>query len=244
MTSTSERQRTGLYPDGSPHPPPELRRRVLVEILIIIAAAFLYVGLMPAHRPMGLDIGLAMVAMALVWLFARESCERCWGEPASPMFDRTRRCITLMLTATVPTVIVFFIFGGVHAYVTHKEIGAVIHRLFNPFFFVTLVAYVPWALLQQNLFQFYLMGRLRALLPFASPFLLSILIGILYGAVHMNDWRVAPVTFIGGVIWSYSYHRDRYVWPLAISHAALATTYYYWVLDHDLFQSLIDGFKR
>jgi membrane protease YdiL (CAAX protease family) len=241
MTTTSERQRTGLYPDGSPHPPPELRRRVLVELLVIILAAFAYVGFIK-HRPLGMDVGLALVAIALVWLFARESCERCWGEPSSPIFDRTRRSISLMLLATVPTTIVFFVFGGVYAYFTEHTLSAVVHRLFNPYFFVTLVLYVPWALLQQTLFQFYLMGRLRALFPFASPLLLSVMIGALYGAVHITDWRVVPVTFIGGVIWSYSYHRDRYVIPLALSHAILASTYYYWVLNHDLFKSLLASF--
>ena len=240
MSSTSESRRTGLYPDGSPHPPPELRRRVLVELIVIGIGAFLYIKLMPPHRPLGLDVGLAMVAMALV-LFARESCERCWGQPSSPVFERTRRCATQMLLATIPTSFCFMIFGGVEAYFDHHTVAAVVTRLFNPYFFITLILYVPWALLQQNLFQFYLMGRLRALLPFASPFLLAFINGILYGAVHLTDWRVAPVTMIGGVIWSYSYHRDRYVLPIAMSHAVLGSTYYYWVLNHDLLQSLIDG---
>jgi membrane protease YdiL (CAAX protease family) len=46
---------------------------------------------------------------------------------------------------------------------------------------------------------------------------------------------VVVVTIIGGMFWSYSYHRDRYVIPIAISHALLATTFYYWLYGRDLF---------
>jgi membrane protease YdiL (CAAX protease family) len=108
-------------------------------------------------------------------------------------------------------------------------------------FLMTLCFYVAWALLQQTLFQFYLLGRLRALLPFASPMLLSTINGTAYGLVHLAGGApliqrslVTGVTIIGGICWSYSYYRDRYVLPLALSHALLGTTFYYWVIGRDI----------
>jgi membrane protease YdiL (CAAX protease family) len=116
--------------------------------------------------------------------------------------------------------------------------------MFSLNFLLAVVLYIPWAMLQQTLFQFYLLGRLRALLPFASPLFLSIVNGIAYGLVHFetNVWSigVTVVTIIGGIFWSYSYHRDRYVLPIAVSHALLGSTFYYWVYGRDL----IDEMRR
>ena len=62
-------------------------------------------------------------------------------------------------------------------------------------FFLTLCFYLPWALLQQTLFQFYLLGRLRALLPFATPWMLSTINGVAYGLVHLpSGWLMTVVT--------------------------------------------------
>jgi hypothetical protein len=52
--------------------------------------------------------------------------------------------------------------------------------------------------------------------------------------VHLPDIPVTVVTIIGGILWSYSYHRDRYVLPIAISHALLGSTFYYWIFGRDL----------
>jgi hypothetical protein len=53
---------------------------------------------------------------------------------------------------------------------------------------------------------------------------------------------VTVVTIIGGMFWSYSYHRDRYVLPIAVSHAVLGTTFYYWVLGKDLMEEMVRRF--
>jgi hypothetical protein len=38
----------------------------------------------------------------------------------------------------------------------------------------------------------------------------------------------------GGTLWSVLYFRYRQLWPLAVSHALVGTTFYYWVYGHDL----------
>jgi membrane protease YdiL (CAAX protease family) len=58
--------------------------------------------------------------------------------------------------------------------------------------------------------------------------------GVLYGAVHLPDLDVALVTVAGGVVWSHSYYRERIVYPIAVSHAVLGASYFYWIRDSDL----------
>jgi membrane protease YdiL (CAAX protease family) len=72
--------------------------------------------------------------------------------------------------------------------------------------------------------------------------LLSVFNGIAYGMVHAPNWDVVLVTILGGIFWSYSYHRDRYVLPIAISHAVLGSTYYYWLTGRDLIGEMKNQF--
>jgi membrane protease YdiL (CAAX protease family) len=146
-----------------------------------------------------------------------------------PALIRLRAGAVRMAWLTLPVVLAFGIFGSWQAYAAHHDWSAVGHRLFAPRFFVTLALYVPWALVQQTLFQCYLLGRLRRLAPGAPAFALALLNGVFYGAVHLPDWEIALVTIAGGVVWTYAYQRDRAVLPIAISHAVLGTTYFYWV---------------
>jgi membrane protease YdiL (CAAX protease family) len=233
----------GVYPDGLPHPPSSLRMRMLIELSIIavLTALFLYVTETHKLRSTVLYVGMALIGFALIGFNARETRERIWGPPTSPEFDRVRRCAFNMSMLTIPPVIVSLILGLLGRYVWKVSwlTETTTPPMFSMNFWVTLGLYLPWALLQQTLFQFYLLGRLRALLPFASPIFLCVINGILYGLVHLPDLPVTIVTIIGGVLWSYSYHRDRYVLPIAISHAVLGSTFYYWVYGRDLLSEII-----
>ncbi len=220
-----------------PHLSIQVRRRMALELILLAAVTGVYLALMP-ERHMGVDVGLALTALGLVGLSAKYTRERVWGPPPSAEFDRVRRCTINMSLFTIPPLILFAFYGGIHAYLTADQHpwSAVASRLIPLNFFFTLLLYIPWALLQQTLFQFYLLGRLRAILPFASPLLVSILNGILYGAVHWPNQAVTIVTILGGVAWSYSYHRDRFTIPIALSHAFLGTTFYFWVLNRDILE--------
>ena len=225
----------GSYPNGMPHPPKSLRWRIAIELLVlsILTPLFLLFG---SHDNITF-VGMALIGLGLIEFNAKETRERIWGPPESPAFDRVRRCALNISLLTIPPVLAFFCIGLAGRYwgfLGLKDGCAMI----SVHFIVALCLYLPWALLQQTLFQFYLLGRLRALLPFASPLLLSILNGVAYGLVHYQKPPVMIVTIIGGIFWSYSYHRDRYVLPIAISHAVLGTTFYYWILNTDLIDQL------
>lgn len=104
---------------------------------------------------------------------------------------------------------------------------------------LTLCIYVPWAALQQTIFQFYLLGRLRVLLPLLPPVSLAVINGFAYGLVHLPDQQVTILVIIGGIFWSYSYLRDRQIWPIAVSHALVGTTFYYFVSARDLYSEFL-----
>lgn len=113
-------------------------------------------------------------------------------------------------------------------------IGRIGPALLTPTCLLAFALFVPWALLQQALFQFYLLGRLRALLPGVPRLVVAALDGLLFGAVHLPQWDVTLVTAAAGSAWSAYYLRDRRLIPLALSHAALGTSYFYWIRGEDL----------
>lgn len=237
-----------IYPNGLPHPPMQVRRRIALELLILAALTSLYLILV-SPRPLAMDIGMALVGLGLVGFTADYTRTRIWGPPPDAEFDRRRRCAVNMFVSTSLAVAGVVVYGIFSAYSQQGRWSDVAARFLNWRLPIALILYVPWALLQQTLFQFYLLGRLRALLPFATPLILSVINGIAYGSVHLAvspgrdgpDLELAVLTMIGGAVWSYSYHRDRYVLPIAISHAVLGSTFFYWARGSDV---LLNFFGR
>jgi membrane protease YdiL (CAAX protease family) len=95
--------------------------------------------------------------------------------------------------------------------------------------------YFPWALLQQFVFQFYLLGRLSYLLP---PAVAIGITAVAFSAVHYPRYPIMAGTLIGCLVWSLSYRRHRVLLPLAASHALLGATMHYWVIGRDLLADL------
>lgn len=228
-----------VYPNGMPHPPTSLRLRVATELGVLVVLTILFLIFVPQdpHTKQGIYIGMALVGLGLVGFTAKETEERIWGPVTSPPFDRIRRCAINTSFFTLPPAFAFLIIGIV---VRHFDLIKAPHvSMISLHFLMALCLYLPWALLQQTLFQFYLLGRLRALLPFAAPLTISVINGILYGLCHLPSIEITIVTIIGGMFWSYSYHRDRYVIPIAISHAVLASTFFYWVMNRDIIGEML-----
>jgi hypothetical protein len=114
-------------------------------------------------------------------------------------------------------------------------------RIFTWRLFSAIGLYFPWALLQQTLFQFYLLGRLRVALPSKSPLPAITLTGIGYSLVHLPDWGITVMTALAGTFWSSLYYAFRVLSPLALSHAILGSTFYYWIYGEDLLGAWISG---
>jgi membrane protease YdiL (CAAX protease family) len=89
------------------------------------------------------------------------------------------------------------------------------------------------ALLQQTLLQFYLLGRLLALFPKRHPVVPITITGVGFALVHLPDvWALATIP--AGIIWTFIYYRYRFIWPLALSHAALGSAFCYGLFGQDL----------
>jgi hypothetical protein len=222
-----------------------MRLRMVAELLTLALLTGLFLAFAPDnYHNTGTYFGLALVAFGLVAFGRTETRERIWGPPESPAFDRVRRCTVNMSMFTIPPIALFLILGLAQRYVwpsiQFEDVPKPITPMVSLHFLAALVIYPLWAMLQQTLFQFYLLGRLRALLPFASPLLLSTLNGFAYGLVHLpSGYLLTLVTILGGIVWSYSYYRDRYVFPIALSHGLLATTFYYWIIGRDVLGEML-----
>jgi hypothetical protein len=211
-----------------------LKRRLLAELLILAVLTIIFLVIF-TKRSICLDGLLAIFALSLVGWNARFTKHSVWVQ--FPLRDdlrtRVRRSYTLAGTFTIPVILAFAATGLILGY---RELGweGAWARLSNWHLPVALLLYLPWALLQQFLFQFYLFGRLLCLLP--APVAVAAT-GMAYSLVHLREVGVALASAPAGIFWTFLYLRDRLLLPLGLSHALLASTFYYWVYGRDLFMA-------
>ena len=207
------------------------RRRVAMELLILGLSSTGFLALLP-HRPISVDLGLALLALALVLLNAGYTRTHIWGLWPLEVTD-WRPGVLVTMAVTVLVLLVFLLIGVAIGY-QGADWPGVKARIFHPYLPTALLLYLPWALIQQILFQFYLLGRVCTLCPSFHPLTQSLLNGLTFGLVHTTDIRITLVAVLGGTLWSFLYLRYRRLWPLVVSHALIGTTFYYWVYGSDL----------
>ena len=203
--------------------PAALRRRMTIELVTLAVLAPLFLYFVP--RNAGLYATAAVLFFGFVVISAVKQKERIWPVPTRAWEERLGRSMGIMFLVTAPTVLLF--------YAWCVSVG---HQISFENLLFAFLLYFPWALLQQCIFMVYLLGRLRTALPSASPPLLAALNGAAYGFVHLPDKLLTLVTMLAGTVWSYAYLRDRQLLPIALSHAILGSTFYYFVSGRDLWQ--------
>lgn len=209
-----------------------LRTKIALELgsLALLSTAFLLA--FPRRAPAE-DFGLAAFALALIGVTAGYTKNVVWASvPSKPPGARQRPCWSQTLLFTGVVALLFLVIGTFIGFRTGGWAG-VFARILNPGMRLALAFYLPWALAQQTLFQFYLLGRLAVLFP-ALPSLAIGVTGIAYSLVHLPDYATTAVTAVAGVVWSLLYFRYRLLLPLALSHAVLGSTFYYWVCGQNL----------
>ena len=210
-----------------------VRQKVALELGIIAALTTVFLFLFPKRNPL-LDVALAGFALLCLALSAGYTRKVVWAASPPPVTEnRLQRCLKVTLWVTVPTALVFLLIGMCIGY---RESGwpGVSGRVLNWRILAAFGCYLPWALMQQTLFQFYLLGRLLALFPKGQPMPAVIITGLSFSLVHLPDVWTSLVTAVAGAVWTWIYFRYRLVWPLAVSHAALGSAFYYGIFGHDL----------
>lgn len=210
-----------------------MRAKAAVELGVIAVLTIAFLLLFP-HRNPWLDVGMAAFALLCIGATASFTKKVVWAaSPPQPDPNRFRQCVKVTLWVTLPAVVGFLVIGGILGY---RKGGwpAVTERILNWKILAVFGAYIAWALMQQTLFQFYLLGRLLALFPKNQPIWPVLITGLGFSLVHLPDAWTSLVTAVAGVVWTFIYYRYRCLTPLAFSHAALGTAFYYGICGHDL----------
>lgn len=200
-------------------------------VLALLTVTFLL--LFPKRSPVA-DVGMATFALVCLGLSAGYTKKVIWAASPPPVAEnRLKRCLVVTCWVTLPTALVLLAVGGVLA-CRSGGWPAFANRVLTWRLLAAFGCYALWAFMQQTLFQFYLLGRLLALFPNHQPVVPIAITGVGFALVHLPDVWTALATIPAGIIWTIIYYRYRLLWPLALSHAALGSAFYYGLFGQDL----------
>src|ERR1041385_1551484 len=133
------------------------RRKVAGELLILGVLSSGFLALFP-RRPIFVDLGLALFALGLILLNANYTRVQLWGQwPVEVGCAGWWRGFFVTMTLTMLVMLGFAVVGAVIGYQGAGWSG-VKARILHPYLPTAVLLYLPWAWLQQTLFQFYLLS--------------------------------------------------------------------------------------
>lgn len=148
-----------------------------------------------------------------VWLMAsfalRKDTSKTLGWRADNLWKAAKRSAMVFIPCIVGLFFVGLALDGLHRS---------IHHLLVPKHFF---GYLAFCLLQQVGLNSYVNNRLLAATN--SSLLASLIAGTLFAALHWPNPVLVPVTWIGGIVMSWLFARERNILPLAIGQGILGT---------------------
>lgn len=206
-------------------------RRAAVELAALAGMSVVFLVFAP--HDMRLFAPLALAFFVYVLWDARVRGRAVWPAPRQAASARIKGACALLALLTIPAVLALYAWGATRG-----------QRIDLSRSLAGVAAYLPWAYVQQTLFQRYLLGRLRAALPRAAPGALALGNGLAYGLVHLPDPATTALAALAGALWSAVYLRFRVVLPVAASHAVLGVAYYDFALGRSVFSEWADRLLR
>jgi membrane protease YdiL (CAAX protease family) len=170
--------------------------RFTLPIVVIIVG---YTWVLAPRTPRWVSHLVTLMVLGLsVWRAARTGE---WGLRPSALLPALRRGAAF----TLPAVLVLCVVGSV--------LGAVARR---PNAWGDLAFLVPWAAGQQFALQTVLLREAQAATSRRKGILLA---AAVFGALHLPNPFLAPVTLVAALAWCWIYDRHPNLLPLALSHA-------------------------
>jgi membrane protease YdiL (CAAX protease family) len=199
------------------------RRAAVADVAVVLGCSAVYVVVSLAGVRIGWIMPIvAVVLVAYGWLVLRRRKEtwRDYGVRIDNLVPASRLVGAWTLIAAAA------ILGWAHfrgATLWHADLA------------IMLPLYPAWGFVQQFIFQGIVHRRLIGLV--ARPLAL-ILTAAAFGLVHVDDRRVAALTAVAGLGWSYCYQREPNIWLLGLSHGLLAALAYPLVIGENPLQRL------